>query len=180
MIHSHDTATTVTADFGGLITGDIMAKQAPVSADEKKIWLKRVKWAVNDLMDLQESKRDAMNQATSTTASYSATVVASTKNPHKFDAVTLIDACIEQKERQIGTLQREVMKAILTVKNDKQRKVLRALYIECCNIPQAADKLHFSEGHTKRLHREGIENIKITRTMIEQSKKRENPHRIKQ
>ena len=175
-----NTRNAVTADFGGLISGETMGKYKPVSAEEKKIWLKRVKRAVNDLMDLQESKREAMEQATSTTASYSAAVVASTKNPHKFDTVSLIDACIEQKSRQIETLRREVMQAILTVDVDTQRKVLRALYLECRNIPQTADKLHFSEGHTKYLHRKGIENIKITRDMIEQSKKRENPRRIKQ
>lgn len=180
MIHSHDTATTVTADFGGLITGDIMAKQAPVSADEKKIWLKRVKWAVNDLMDLQESKRDAMNQATSTTASYSAAVVASTKNPHKFDAVTLIDACIEQKERHVATLQREILQTILTVKDINQRKVLREIYINCRSIPETAARLNFSERHVQRLHKAGIDSIRITRGMIEKNTKRQTASQVTQ
>lgn len=180
MIHSHDTATTVTADFGGLITGDIMAKQAPVSAEEKKKWLNRVKRAVDDLMDLQESKREAMEQATSTTAIYSAAVVASTKNPHKFDAASLIDACIEQKSRQIETLQSEVMQAILTVEDINQRKALRELYIHCRTVPEAAERLHYSERHVKRLHKAGLDNIRITRSMVDKTIKRQNQGGIKQ
>lgn len=169
-----------TADFGGLISGETMEKYKPVSEDDKKIWLKRVKWAVNDLMDLQESKREAMEQATSTTASYSAAVVANTKNPHKFDAVSLIDDCIEQKSRQIETLQREVMQAILTVKDIKQRKVLRELYIHCRSVPEAAERLHYSERHVKRLHKAGLDNIRITRSMVDKTIKRHNQGGIKQ
>ena len=180
MIHSHDTATTVTADFGGIITGETMGKYKPVSEDDKKIWLKRVKWAVNDLMDLQESKRDAMNQATSTTASSAAAVVASTKNPHKFDAVTLIDACIEQKERQVAKLQREILQTILTVKDINQRKVLREIYINCRSVPETAARLNFSERHVQRLHKAGIDSIRITRSMVDKTIKRHNRGGIKQ
>lgn len=175
-----NTRNAVTADFGGLISGETMGKYKPVSAEEKKIWLKRVKRAVNDLMDLQESKREAMEQATSTTASYSAAVVASTKNPHKFDTVSLIDACIEQKSRQIETLQREVMQAILTVKDINQRKVLRELYIHCRSVSEAAERLHYSERHVKRLHKAGLDNIRITRSMMDKTIKRQNQGGIKQ
>lgn len=159
-------------EAGIMPTGEDMKRKNAVTVEEKKKWLKRVSWAVQDLADLLESKQAGFNKATSVTASYSAAVVASTKDPHKFDGLALLDACIADKERQIADLQREILQAVLTVKDIPQRKVLRELYINCRTIPEAAEVLHYSERHVKRLHAAGVDNIRITRTMLNKSGKK--------
>ena len=157
--------------------GESMKNANAVTSEEKKKWLKRVAWAVADLADLLENKQEMFEQATSVTAGYSGAVVAGSKNPHKFDGVSLLDACIAQKERQIEQLQKEILNAILSVKEIPQRKVLREIYINCRSIGETADALNYSDRHVKRLHAAGLDNIRITRAMIDKAQKKTNQFR---
>lgn len=167
-------------EAGVLPVGEAMKNTNAVTIAEKKSWLRRVSRAVEDLTDLMESRQAGFHKATSTTTSYGAPVVAGDKDPHKFDSLALLDACIAQKERQIAALQKEVLQAILTVKDIPQRKVLRELYINCRSVTEAADVLHYSERHVKRLHAAGVDNIRITRSMIDRCSKKTSSSNLKQ
>ena len=163
------TSGRVSAELCGVIAGEGMETYRPVTVEEKKKWLKQVSRAVEELADLYDAREKELGRVSSTTASYSSVVVGGSKSPHKFDEISFTSVLISQKEREIKKRKEETMRAILTVRSREQRSVLTELYINCRSISETAEELSYSERHVKRLHKDGISNIRITRRMIEKN-----------
>lgn len=165
------TRNTVSVELAGLGLGESMKNNSPVTIEEKKKWLRRVSWAWEELQDLYEEKEENYHRATAKTASYSAVVVAGSKNVHKYDRLTLsqIEARIVRKEKQLERLRRETLAAINSIRDKTQRDVLKEIYVNCRTIPETAARLGYGERQTQRHHKRAVENIRITRSMIEKN-----------
>ena len=165
------TRTTASVELAGMIAGESMGTYRPVTVEEKKKWLRRVSWAWEDLQDLYEEKEENYHRTTAKTASYSAVVVSGSKNAHKYDSLSLsrIEARIARKEKQLERLRRETLRAIDSVKDKTQRDVLKEIYVNCRTIPETAARVGYGERQTQRYHARALENIRITRSMIEKN-----------
>ena len=159
----------MSVELAGIYGGETMGKTQQLTIEEKKRWLRRVSWAWRDLQELYQEKEENFHRATAKTASYSAAVVAGSKNPHKYDAMTLsqIEARISRKEKQLDKLRRETLVAINSLASKELRDIFKEIYVNCRTIPETAVRVGFSERHVQRLHRKGLEAIHITRSMAE-------------
>ncbi len=55
----------------------------------------------------------------------------------------------------------QVHKAICALKDDRQRKVLYAWYIEGLKAHEISRKLHYAVNHIHALHRLGVKNVRM-------------------
>ena len=152
-----------------------MKNANPVTIKEKKRWLRRVSQAWEELQELYEEKEENFHRATAKTASYSAAVVAGSKNPHKYDAMVLsqIEARISRKEKQLERLRKETLMAINSLSSKVQRDIFKEIYVNCRSIPETAARVGYGERQVQRHHKAGLESIRITRSMIEKNTKRQ-------
>lgn len=164
----------------GIVTvvGEDMKK---VTKNEKKAWMSRGLDRKREYYKLCREHRARLETAAKCTPSYGGIVVAGSSNPHKFERVAMIHDDIEENLNEIERIRREIKKAIITLKVPADAKikpetvegmknVLFERYVNFREFKDIAPKYNYSEGHVYVLHRQGLEHIRISRTMIERSK----------
>lgn len=164
------TSGRVSPELCGVIEGEGMETYRPVTVEEKIEWLSRARGIKLELEALKETKRSMRGKATSTTACNKEPVVSGSRDPHKFDGLPLLAACIAERENALHKTQAEIIKAISTVKDATLRALLHQRYVNCKHWHEVAENIHYSEPRTHDKHKQALKEIRITRTMIERTK----------
>lgn len=164
------TSGRVSVELCGVIAGEGMKNTAPVTVEEKIEWLSRARGIKLELEAMKETKRSMRGKATSTTASYKGIVVCGSSDPHKFDGLALLAACIKERENELKKTQAEILKAIGTVKDATLRTLLHQRYVNCKPWHEVAEDIHYSEPRVHAKHKQALREIRITQGMIERSK----------
>lgn len=153
----------------GIVTvvGEDMKK---VSKNEKKAWMSRGLDRKREYYKLCREHRTRLETAEKCTPTYGESVMAGSSNPHKFERVALIHDDIEERLEEIKQIRAEIKAAIYRLKDEGEREVLFERYVNFRAFKDIGPLVGYSEGHVYVLHRQGLEHIRISRTMIERSK----------
>lgn len=160
------TRNAASVELAGMGLGESMKNNSPVTIEEKERWLSRARGIKLELAALEETKKEATEKATSTTAGYKAIVVNGSSDPHKFDYVAVLALAIKEREAELRKAQAVITKAIGTVKDPTQRALLQQRYVNCKYWHEVAKSIHYSEQQTYTLHKKALKEIRITRSMI--------------
>lgn len=150
---------------------ELAAMAKTVTVEEKKIWLSRLRRGRYELEALEEARLDKWERATSSTASYSGSVVMGGGDFHKLDALPISGELISFRSQELKAIKGEILRAINSLPDQDQRSVLIHRYINIREWHEIAEALSFSERHVYRLHGEALKKIRISRSQIERSKK---------
>ena len=117
-----------------------------------KQWLNRGKRLDNEINTLLNVKRSLSDHLTSITQNYNSDGAQSTKDPHKFDQLVIIDNDIDQRIDELANIRREIFNAINQVDDPRYRQILMGRYISSWTWEQIAVSIGYSFMQTTRLH----------------------------
>lgn len=125
-----------------------------------KEWLCRAQNIDREIGQLMRERRKAWDRAVSITSRLNATCVASTKDPHKYDALIEYDAELDRRIDSLYDTKLEIQKAIWAVQDGTLRAVLSGRYLEGKTWEQIAVELNYSYMQICRLHGKALAEIK--------------------
>ena len=117
-----------------------------------KQYLNRVRRIDDDISELLETKKKARDALTRMTQNYDADGVQSTKDPHKFDSLVVLDSLIDDMIDQQVSLKTETLRTISCLKDNRLRILLEKYYINLKTWEQIAKEMHYSYSHLMRMH----------------------------
>lgn len=94
-------------------------------------WLSQVREVDDEILVLRRSMFNAWALATATTPSLDGVAVQTSHDPHKFDGVAELDEAIYDRIRELSAMKAKAVRAISSLPDPRQRKVLMAYYVDC-------------------------------------------------
>lgn len=122
-------------------------------------WLGRAKTAQQELRLIREAREAIYASLTSVTQNLGGDPVQSTKDPHKFDRLGDVAIEMDNAEKNLKRILREVFQAIMQVKESRYRQILILLYMRGLDMTATAKEVGYSYEHTCRLHGRAILEI---------------------
>lgn len=135
-----------------------------MTSQEKKEFLSRYLGILAEEKDIREEIAYWESRAQKVTASWSA-VPGGGKGSDKVQTgaikvVELRDSLMGKIE-ELAAVRAEIERAIGTVQDDTQRRLLRRKYINGLTLEQIAVEMHYSYVHTCRIHGYALSNIML-------------------
>lgn len=96
-----------------------------------KEWLEQVREADEEIERLRHAVLDTWLQLTRTTPSFTAAAVQSTPEPHRYDAVAILDEAVYDRIRDLSAMKAQAVRVICALPDPRQRQVLLAYYVDC-------------------------------------------------
>lgn len=96
-----------------------------------KEWLEQVREADEEIERLRHAVLDTWLQLTRTTPTVSAAAVQSTPEPHRYDAVAILDEAVYDRIRDLSAMKAQAVRVICALPDPRQRQVLLAYYVDC-------------------------------------------------
>lgn len=135
-----------------------------MTSQEKKEFLSRYLEILAEEKDIREEIAYWESKAQKVTSSWSA-VPSGGKGYDKVQAgaikVAELRESLIDKINQLATVRIEIERAIGTVQDDTQRRLLRRKYINGITLEQIAVEMHYSYVHTCRIHGYALSNIML-------------------
>ena len=135
-----------------------------MTSQEKKEFLSRYLEVLAEEKDIREEIAYWESKAQKVTASWSA-VPSGGKGSDKVQMgaikVAELRESLMDKINQLATVRIEIERAIGTVQDDTQRRLLRRKYINGLTLEQIAVEMHYSYVHTCRIHGYALSNIML-------------------
>ena len=135
-----------------------------MTSQEKKEFLSRYLEILAEEKDIREEIAYWESRAQKVTASWSA-VPGGGKGSDKVQTgaikvAELMDSLMGKIE-ELAAVRAEIERAIGTVQDDTQRRLLRRKYINGLTLEQIAVEMHYSYVHTCRIHGYALSNIML-------------------
>lgn len=135
-----------------------------MTSQEKKEFLSRYLEILAEEKDIREEIAYWESKAQKVTASWSA-VPSGGKGSDKVQTgaikVAELRESLIDKINQLAAVRIEIERAISTVQDDTQRRLLRRKYINGLTLEQIAVEMHYSYVHTCRIHGYALSNIML-------------------
>lgn len=135
-----------------------------MTSQEKKEFLSRYLEILAEEKDIREEIAYWESKAQKVTASWSA-VPSGGKGSDKVQTgaikVAELRESLMDKINQLAAVRIEIERAIGTVQDDTQRRLLRRKYINGLTLEQIAVEMHYSYVHTCRIHGYALSNIML-------------------
>ena len=135
-----------------------------MTSQEKKEFLSRYLEILAEEKDIREEIAYWESKAQKVTSSWSA-VPSGGKGSDKVQTGAIKIAELREslidKINQLATVRIEIERAIGTVQDDTQRRLLRRKYINGLTLEQIAVEMHYSYVHTCRIHGYALSNIML-------------------
>ena len=135
-----------------------------MTSQEKKEFLSRYLEILAEEKDIREEIAYWESKAQKVTASWSA-VPSGGKGSDKVQMgaikVAELRESLMDKINQLAAVRIEIERAIGTVQDDTQRRLLRRKYINGLTLEQIAVEMHYSYVHTCRIHGYALSNIML-------------------
>ena len=135
-----------------------------MTSQEKKEFLSRYLEILAEEKDIREEIAYWESKAQKVTSSWSA-VPSGGKGSDKVQMGAIKIAELREslidKINQLATVRIEIERAIGTVQDDTQRRLLRRKYINGLTLEQIAVEMHYSYVHTCRIHGYALSNIML-------------------
>lgn len=135
-----------------------------MTSQEKKEFLSRYLEILAEEKDIREEIAYWESKAQKVTASWSA-VPSGGKGSDKVQMgaikVAELRESLIDKINQLAAVRIEIERAIGTVQDDTQRRLLRRKYINGLTLEQIAVEMHYSYVHTCRIHGYALSNIML-------------------
>lgn len=135
-----------------------------LTSQEKKEFLSRYLEILAEEKDIREEIAYWESKAQKVTASWSA-VPSGGKGSDKVQTgaikVAELRESLMDKINQLAAVRIEIERAIGTVQDDTQRRLLRRKYINGLTLEQIAVEMHYSYVHTCRIHGYALSNIML-------------------
>lgn len=135
-----------------------------MTSQEKKEFLSRYLEIMAEEKDIREEIAYWESKAQKVTASWSA-VPSGGKGSDKVQMGAIKIAELREslidKINQLAAVRIEIERAIGTVQDDTQRRLLRRKYINGLTLEQIAVEMHYSYVHTCRIHGYALSNIML-------------------
>lgn len=135
-----------------------------MTSQEKKEFLSRYLKVLAEEKDIREEIAYWESKAQKVTASWSA-VPSGGKGSDKVQMgaikVAELRESLMDKINQLAAVRIEIERAIGTVQDDTQRRLLRRKYINGLTLEQIAVEMHYSYVHTCRIHGYALSNIML-------------------
>lgn len=93
-------------------------------------WLEDVREADTEVLRLRHAMYDAWLNATATVGSMSDTPVQTSPDPHRMDAVAILDEAIYDRIRDLNAMKAKAVRVISALPDPRQRQVLLAYYVD--------------------------------------------------
>lgn len=81
--------------------------------------------------------------------------------PKTVERIVLLEEKLRGRRDELVLRREEIEAAISSVPDRKLQLLLRYLYVDGLNLREAAKKMVYSYDHTKRIHRQALEYIKM-------------------
>ena len=117
-----------------------------------KQWLMRARNIDREIDSLVKARGELYDRVTKITQSYTGDVVQSTKDPHRFEALTEYEMEIDRQIDKLIDVKREINSAINELHDWRLRSVMFERYLANKKWEEIAVELHFSYQHVCRLH----------------------------
>lgn len=135
-----------------------------MTSQEKKEFLSRYLKVLAEEKDIREEIAYWESRAQKVTASWSA-VPGGGKGSDKVQTgaikVAELRDSLMGKIEELAAVRAEIERAIGTVQDDTQRRLLRRKYINGLTLEQIAVEMHYSYVHTCRIHGYALSNIML-------------------
>ena len=135
-----------------------------MTIQEKKEFLSRYREILAEEKDIREEIAYWESRAQKVTASWSA-VPGGGKGSDKVQTGAIKVAerrdSLMSKIEELAAVRAEIERAIGTVQDDTQRRLLRRKYINGLTLEQIAVEMHYSYVHTCRIHGYALSNIML-------------------
>lgn len=135
-----------------------------LTIQEKKEFLSRYREILAEEKDIREEIAYWESRAQKVTASWSA-VPGGGKGSDKVQTgaikVAELRDSLMSKIEELAAVRAEIERAIGTVQDDTQRRLLRRKYINGLTLEQIAVEMHYSYVHTCRIHGYALSNIML-------------------
>lgn len=135
-----------------------------MTSQEKKEFLSRYQEILAEEKDIREEIAYWESKAQKVTSSWSA-VPSGGKGSDKVQMgaikVAELRESLIDKINQLAAVRIEIERAIGTVQDDTQRRLLRRKYINGLTLEQIAVEMHYSYVHTCRIHGYALSNIML-------------------
>lgn len=117
-----------------------------------KQYLNRVRRIDEDIAELLDTKTKAREALERMTQNYSGDGAQSTKDPHKFDRLVVLDSLIDELIDQQIAIKAETLSTIAKLKDNRMRIMLEKYYINMKSWHQVAREMHYSDSHMRKMH----------------------------
>lgn len=154
---------------------DMMGKYQKRSSGRtelKKAWLNRARKLNEERGNEFLRLREFEDAAYKITVNYSPSAGGGSKNPRKIEPYAVSSAFLKNSNKEVKKLQKEILKAISTLRDADQVQVCILRYVELCEWKEIADKMKYSRRHVFRIHDEAIKNIKIPSAVCNKPKQK--------
>lgn len=123
---------------------------------EIRTWLNRA-WKLDaEIRTLEMAKIEERRRVLSTTSTPSEIVVASTKNPHKYDRLVELEDKIDEIIDREFAIKKEILEFISDIPDARFRTLLIGRYIRFMTWERIAVQMHYSYKQTLRLHKAAL------------------------
>ena len=133
-------------------------------SQEKKEFLSRYREILEEEKDIREEISYWESKAQKVTASWSE-VPSGGKGSDKVQTgaikIAELKESLMDKINQLAAVRIEIERAISTVQDDTQRRLLRRKYINGLTLYQISVEMHYSYVHTCRIHGYALSNIML-------------------
>lgn len=116
-----------------------------------KQWLSRGRGIDRELDALIRVRQETYDRLTSITPG-GGEGVSGTKDPHKFDRLAELDEMIQTRFEELLGVKSEILRAINTLQDSRQRQVMIGRYVELRTWEQIAVDMNYSYMQVTRLH----------------------------
>ena len=118
--------------------------------------VRRVDKEITALLRMVEKTKDSV---TSITQKYDSDGAQSTKDPHKFDRLVMLESVVDEKVYQLVDLKAEILQTIMKLEDNRQRIVLIEYYLEMKTWEQVAVDMNYSFQHVMRMHGYALQEV---------------------
>lgn len=124
-----------------------------------KQWLSRARGIDKQIDSLLETKRIMRQRLMSITQNYDNDGAQSTKDPHKYDVLVIIENQIDDLIGQLILTKKEILAVIYKVQDWKLREVLKSRYVDMKSFEQIAVSMHYGWRNIMKLHKKGLMEV---------------------
>lgn len=108
---------------------------------------------------LEETKHELRDQLLNTTQNYDSDSIQGQKDPHKFDALVIVEDQINELINQLLIAKKEALGVIFQLQDWRLREVLKRRYVDMKSFEQIAASLNYSWRNIMKLHKRGLMEV---------------------
>ena len=123
-----------------------------MTTKEAKQWLSRGFWLRQEIEQISAARRELIERFTSITPNTEGETVSGSKDPHKYDALAILDSELAEKEKKLKQDQLDIYRVIEAVTDTQYRILLFDRYYRCKQWPEIAAKMNYEERQLYRIH----------------------------